>query len=91
MVARSIKLQTPGRDNELVARCAEIAQQPMCCGFTVSKAGREALKDAIDPQGRLFGVAVFDVPGQPQRVRVWWKLPHLDRYLTRLRQKGLAK
>lgn len=85
MVARHVKAKTFGRDDELIAKCETIAQQPMFAGWTVNREGLEAIKSEIDAKGRFFGFAVFLVVPQHERVNAWWSSASLDRYLTRFK------
>lgn len=88
MVARAIKATAHGRDNELLERLELVAAQVGCSGFTVNKAGLAAINHELDEKGRLFGLAVFCVLPQRERVRAYWSAQDLDEYLARFKLKA---
>ncbi len=86
MSIRIRKATAPGRDNPLLERIELIAQQVGCVGFTANREGLAAINHEIDEKtGRLFGLPVFLVLPQKERVNAFWSARDLDEYLARFR------
>lgn len=79
IAARSIKLVSPSRDEELVRRMETTAANHPAA-FCVNRVGYEAIKADLVPNvvasspviGRIFNVPVFLLPKQPSRVLALW-------------------